>query len=176
MRIRAETPADETAISRVIARAFAGESHSSHTEQFIVTALRNSGALAISLVATREAEVVGHIAFSPVTISDGASGWYGLGPLAVEPVLHGQGIGSALIHAGLAQLRGAGAAGCVVLGDPGYYGRFDFRQAEGVVYPGPPPEYFMALAFEGHPMPRGTVAYHAAFASESGSEGAATQQ
>jgi putative acetyltransferase len=176
MRVRAEIPADEAAIADVIARAFSVASHSSHTEQFIVAALRNSGALAISLVAVREAELVGHIAFSAVTVSDGARRWYGLGPIAVDPALHGRGIGSALVHAGLAQLRAASAAGCVVVGDPAYYGRFGFCRVEGLVYSGLPPEYFMALAFEGHSMPRGAVAYDAAFASESDSDGAAPQQ
>ena len=155
MRVRAEIPADEAAIADVIARAFSVAPHSSHTEQFIVAALRNSGALAISLVAVREAELVGHIAFSAVTISNGARGWYGLGPVAVDPPLQGRGIGSALMRAGLAQLRAASAAGCVVVGDPTYYRRFGFREVEGLVYPGLPPEYFMALAFESQPMPRG---------------------
>jgi putative acetyltransferase len=62
-------------------------------------------------------------------------------------------------------LRAFGANGCVVLGDPRYYGRFGFQQVSGLVYPGPPPEDFMALWFAGEP-PRGEVAYHAAFASE----------
>lgn len=128
-------------------------------------ALRAAGALAVSLVAEQDQEVVGHVACSPVTISDGARHWYGLGPLAVDPAHQSRGIGAALVRAGLAQLRIVSAAGCVVLGDPAYYGRFGFKAVPGLVYPGPPPEYFMALVFAG-PVPQGEVSYHAAFASE----------
>lgn len=164
MGVRPETAADEAAIVAVIERAFVAERLSSHTEQFIVRALREAGALAVSLVAERERRVVGHVAFSAVTISTGAQDWYGLGPLAVEPALHHHGIGSVLVRAGLAQLRAIGAAGCVVLGDPAYYSRFGFCAASGLVYPGPPPEYFMAQAFAGE-VPQGEIVYHAAFAS-----------
>lgn len=165
LRIRPETPADADAISGLIARAFAAEQFTSHTEQFIVRALRDAGALAVSLVAEHERTIVGHVAFSPVTITSGDAHWYGLGPLAVAPAFQKQGIGSALVLAGIGQLRSMSAAGCVVLGDPAYYGRFGFRTTAGLVYPGPPPEYFMALRFAG-PVPRGEVAYHAAFGSE----------
>lgn len=112
MHIRAEVSTDAAAVAGVIARAFACEPFSSHTEQFIVRALREAGALTVSLVAAREQEVVGHVAFSPVIISNDAQRWYGLGPLAVEPALHRQGIGSVLVNAGLARLRAVGAAGC----------------------------------------------------------------
>lgn len=50
------------------------------------------------------------------------------------------------------------------LGEPAYYGRWGFVAHEGLSYPGVPPEYFMALAFGGE-VPRGEVAYHAAFAA-----------
>lgn len=165
MLLRHEAPTDCAAISGVIERAFAGHPHSSRTEQLIVDALRSSGALSLSLVAERDGLILGHIAFSPVTIGDGALHWYGLGPLAVEPTAQGRGIGSALVRAGLAQLRVAGAAGCVVLGDAAYYTRFGFRAKPGLVYPGPPPENFMALAFAGA-LPGGEVSYHAAFGGE----------
>lgn len=165
MLIRPETSADAAAVTSVIARAFASEPHGSHTEQCIVQALRAAGALAVSLVAEQDQEVVGHVACSPVTISDGARHWYGLGPLAVDPAHQSRGIGAALVRAGLAQLRIVSAAGCVVLGDPAYYGRFGFKAVPGLVYPGPPPEYFMAQVFAG-PVPQGEVSYHAAFASE----------
>jgi len=163
MHIRNEATSDAAGISSVIERAFSGKSFSSGTEHFIVPALHGAGALTVSLVAARAHEVVGHVAFSPVIISDGAQHWYGLGPLAVEPALHGRGIGSALVKAGLARLRAFGAAGCVVLGEPAYYGRFGFRSVSGLLYPGPPPEYFMAQSFSGA-LPRGEVAFHAAFA------------
>ncbi len=76
--IRNETPNDAAAIEAVTAAAFLEAPHTSHTEQFIVAALRAAGALSVSLVAEAEGAVVGHVAVSPVTISDGAIGWYGL--------------------------------------------------------------------------------------------------
>ncbi len=162
VRIRPERPADAAAIAGLIERAFAGVPHSSHTEHAIVRELRRAGALAVSLVAEREGALVGHIAFSRVAVEDGTANWYGLGPLAVEPRFQRQGIGAALVRAGLSELRGLGAAGCVVLGDPSYYGRFGFGHVPLLTYPGPPPECFMAAVFAGA-VPRGTVAYHAAF-------------
>lgn len=96
--IRSETPADIEAIAAVTKAAFAMLAISDHTEQYIVEALRAAGALTVSLVAERAGRVVGHIAFSPVTISDGTPGWYGLGPVSVLPECQRQGIGAALIR------------------------------------------------------------------------------
>ena len=84
-QIRAETPEDIEAITELTAEAFATLEISDHTEQYVITALRSAGALAISLVAEVDGRVVGHIAFSPVTIADGTTGWYGLGPVSVLP-------------------------------------------------------------------------------------------
>lgn len=85
MIIRNETSADIEEISKVTIAAFRDLAISNHTEQFIINALREADALTISLVAEIDGEVVGHIAFSPVTISDGAAGWYGLGPVSILP-------------------------------------------------------------------------------------------
>lgn len=118
--IRPETGADHDAIEALTVAAFLNAPHTDHNEQRIVRALRLAGALTLSLVAEQEGRVVGHLCFSPVTISDGSPHWYGLGPISVSPALHGRGLGSRLMDAGLAQLKGMGAAGCVVLGDPGF--------------------------------------------------------
>lgn len=134
------------------------------TEQFIVSELRDSGELAISLVAERDGRVVGHVAVSPVTVSDGARGWYGLGPVSVAPDHQGQGIGTRLIECALRDLRALGAAGCVVLGNPRYYARFGFQAESSLVLPGVAPENFQAIAFAGSP-PTGVVAYHDSFSA-----------
>jgi putative acetyltransferase len=160
--IRPERAGDETAIARVIDEAFAHAEHSDGTEAQIVGKLRASGFLPLSLVAERDGGVVGHVAFSPVEVSDGSAGWFGLGPVAVAPDRQRTGIGAALIEQGLDQLRRMGAAGCVVLGEPGYYGRFGFRHEPALIYPGPPPEYFQSLVLNGEPA-RGTVRYSSAF-------------
>ena len=104
MIIRNETAADYDAIREVTLAAFETLEVSDQTEPFIIQALRAAGALTLSLVAEIDGRVVGHIAFSPVTISDGASGWYGLGPVSVLPELHKQGIGTSLINTGLTKM------------------------------------------------------------------------
>ena len=162
LRIRDETTLDVPAITALTEAAFLNAPHTDHTEHFIVNALRRAGQLTLSLVAERDSVVVGHVALSPVTISDGTPGWYGLGPISVLPALQGQGIGSALMHAALDGLRARGAAGCLLVGDPAYYTRFGFKPVSGLLYPGIPPEYFMALAF-GTSLPQGSVVFHAAF-------------
>lgn len=160
--LRKEQGGDIDAIARLTEAAFLSEEHSSHTEQFIVNALRRAGQLTISIVALEGETIVGHVAVSPVAISSGAGGWYGLGPISVSPQHQHRGIGSQLMKAALAELQGLGAAGCVVLGDPGYYGRFGFKADASLELPGIPAEYFQALSF-GAPLPRGQVSYHAAF-------------
>jgi len=166
IRIRHETPSDVEAIEALTVAAFLNAAHTSHTEQFIVNALRRAGQLSVSLVADDNGLVIGHVAISPVTISDAAVGWYGLGPISVVPGRQGQGVGSQLMEQALNNLRTLGAAGCVVLGDPGYYSRFGFKAERSVSLPDVPPEYFQALSFDGS-LPHGVVAYHEAFAVKS---------
>jgi putative acetyltransferase len=160
--VRAERHGDEAAIAEVTRRAFEHHPHSDQTEHLIVERLRKQGALEISLVAELDEQIVGHIAFSPIGMSGGASGWFGLGPVSVEPEHQGQGIGRALIEAGLSQLRQQRAAGCVVMGDPGFYQKFGFLHQIQLKLPDCAPQYFLALGLQG-PVPSGIVAYHAAF-------------
>ena len=160
--IRPERAGDEAAIHGVVAAAFDGHPHSDGSEPGIVDALRADGDLAISLVAEEGGAIVGHVAFSPVSVSDGCQGWFGLGPAAVDPARQGEGIGTALIERGLDLLRDRGAAGCVVLGDPAYYARFGFAHDPALTYPGPPPEYFQRLVI-GNSGAQGVVAYARAF-------------
>lgn len=166
-----ERPGDEAAITEVTRAAFAAHPHSSHTEEFIVAALRKAGSLSISLVAEsrdddvgQRPRILGHIAFSPVTISYGSYDWYGLGPVSVAPPFQRRGIGRDLIEHGLARLRARGAEGCVVLGEPEYYGRFGFRYDPQLTLADVPPEYFLTLRF-GALHAQGAVTYHPAFAA-----------
>jgi len=162
MKIRNEQVEDIDTITRLTTAAFEHAEHSSHTEQFIVNALRRSKQLTVSLVAVENDQVIGHVAISPVRISSGATGWFGLGPISVWPDRQAQGIGSALMKAALAELKRLGGIGCVVLGEPGYYGRFGFKAHPGLELPGVPQEYFQAQAFVGE-LPTGSVQYHEAF-------------
>ncbi|OHV71846.1 GNAT family N-acetyltransferase [Ensifer sp. LCM 4579] len=162
MIVRPERDDDRGAIGALTAAAFAGHPHSDQTEPLIIERLRAGGALSLSLVAEEEGEVIGHVAFSPVTITPAAAGWYGLGPVAVRPDRQRRGVGSALIRRGLDMLRGSGAAGCVLVGEPAYYQKFGFRNEPALVFPGCAPQYFMALALS-EVMVSGTVAFHPAF-------------
>ncbi len=163
--IRDETDADVVAIADVTVAAFKTLEVSNQTEQFIITALRAANALALSLVAEVEGRVVGHIAFSPVAISDGTRDWYGLGPVSVLPEYQRQGIGKALIREGLSRLRELNAQGCCLVGHPDYYRRFGFKNVPGLVCEGVPQEVFFALSFDGH-FPQGAVTFHDAFKAE----------
>jgi len=160
--LRNETPADIGAITAVTVAAFETLAISQHTEQLVVAALRAAGALTLSLVAEAGGRVIGHIGFSPVVLSDGTTDWYGLGPVSVLPPFQRQGVGRALIHEGLARLKALGAQGCCLVGHPGYYPQFGFRNAPELALEGVPPEVFFALSFDGK-LPRGTVKFHDAF-------------
>lgn len=160
--IRDETTADAAVITEVTAAAFETLEISSHTEQFIIEALRSAGALTVSLVAEVAGRVVGHIAFSPVTILDGTKNWYGLGPVSVLPEYQRRGIGKALIQEGLSRLKKKGAKGCCLVGHPQYYRKFGFQNVSGLNHEGVPQEVFVALSFDGH-FPQGEVAFHGAF-------------
>ncbi len=168
--IRDEAAADAEQIGAVTAAAFENMEISDHTEQFVVEALRAANALTVSLVAELDGRIVGHIAFSPVTMSDGTPDWYGLGPVSVLPACQGQGIGKALIEAGLARLKTINARGCCLVGHPEYYPRFGFHNTAGLSHAGVPPEVFFVLAFDGQ-VPRGSVEFHPAFLASGPSVG-----
>lgn len=162
MIVRPEQPADIDSIRSLTETAFRTAPHADGTEHIIIDRLRAAGALTLSLVAEIDGVIVGHVAFSPVTISDGSAGWYGLGPISVDPAQQGKGIGGRLVREGLQQLKALGAIGCVLLGDPAYYGRFGFEADSKLTLDGVPPEYFMRVAFS--PVyGGGTVSYHPGF-------------
>lgn len=164
MIIRDETAADVDAIGTVTAAAFADMPYSDGSEPVIIERLRAAGALTLSLVAEEQNEVIGHVAFSPVTIAGQGGAWYGLGPLSVLPARQGEGIGSALVRAGLARLQTLDARGCVLAGDPAYYGRFGFCVDPAFTAAAIPQEYFMYRTFS--PVyGGGAVTYHPAFFS-----------
>lgn len=166
MKIRDERPEDAVAIAMTTTSAFRHVAHAAGNEARIVAALRCSGALAVSLVAMQDGDVAGHIAFSPVRISEvgGAQSdrWYALGPVSVRPDCQRQGIGAALVREGLSKLELLGAQGCVLLGEPAYYGRFGFISSHGLTYLGFVTPHLQCLAF-GAEFPRGSVVFDPAF-------------
>lgn len=160
--IRPERPSDIQAISKVIELAFLNAPHTNHSEHILVDALRTAGALTLSLVAVSHGAVVGHVAISPVSITGDIFGWYGLGPLSVRPDAQRKGVGSTLVQEALSELKVRGAAGCVVLGEPSYYGKLGFRPEPGLILHGIEPKLFQAITFGGR-APFGIVSYHRAF-------------
>ena len=158
---RHERLEDYAAIRAVTVVAFESSAYGHHNEADIVEALRADGALAVSLVAEADGEIVGHVAFSPVRIATSEGGWFGLAPLSVAPAWQGRGVGQALVREGLRQIEALGAAGCVVLGDPAYYGLFGFQNDPALRY-GEASPYLQRLVLRGRP-PSGEVRYHSVF-------------
>jgi putative acetyltransferase len=165
--VRFEQAGDEPAIRETNELAFGGP-----LEARLVDALRGSADY-LSLVATIEDRVVGHILFTPVAIEPPADRRIaGLAPMAVRPEHQRSGIGGQLIRAGLEACRRAGYSAVVVLGHPDYYPRFGFVPAHtfGLTCEFPsPPEAFMALELERDALSglRGMVRYLPEFADAS---------
>jgi len=125
--IRPEKPEDIESIRNINEQAFRQENESK-----LVDKLRNRGVLTISLVAVRDSEVVGHIAFSPVVVESGTSSFtaIALAPMAVLPAHQRKGIGSQLVRAGLEECRRLGHEIVFLVGHPDYYPRFGFVPAK----------------------------------------------
>ncbi len=121
MIIQPEAPTDRAAIRTVVEAAFptAGEAE-------LVDQLRKDGDAVISLIARDSDGIVGHVLFSRLRAGIRA---LGLAPVSVLPARQGEGIGSRLIHHGLAEAATAGWQSILVLGDPAYYRRFGFDPA-----------------------------------------------
>jgi putative acetyltransferase len=127
-----------------------------------IKALRADGDMTISLVAEDDGEVIGHVAFSPVTIDDTHNGWFGLGPIAVKPERQRRGIGKALILRGLELLREQGANGCALIGNPDIYSRVGFDSDGRLTYRDLEPELVQRIVFRG-PAPVGVLKFAPAF-------------
>jgi predicted N-acetyltransferase YhbS len=163
MKIRHENEDDHEAISETTIVAYKDYPYSQQTEHLIIDELRKASALTVSLVAVINEQVIGHIAISPVTISDGTSDWYGLGPLSVLPEFQGQDVGSKLIKTGLSVIKNDfGGRGCVLLGSPCFYFMFGFVNYPQLIHEGIPQEMFLALPFTEN-VPNGIVKFHPAF-------------
>ena len=144
VEVREERSHDRTGVRDVNNRAFGQEQ-----EANIVDALRANGAVLLSLVATMNDRVVGHVMFSPITVGDvtGAA----LGPMAVLPEHQRQGIGGGLIETGTERLKQLGYPFIIVLGHAEYYPRFGFKPASrfGVTCEWEvPDEVFMLLVLD----------------------------
>ena len=148
MKVRKEYPADIAAIRELLVEAFL-----SRAEAELVDDLRASGRLSISLVAVDDGAVIGHVAFSPVTV-DGVTLGLGLAPIAVRAERRRQGVAERLVREGLGLCRNAHVGLVVVLGDPRYYARFGFEAARRHELRG---EYEAGDAFQAVELVNGTI-------------------
>jgi len=123
VEIREERPDDVAAIREVNRSAFGQDQESN-----IVDALRTNGAALLSLVATVNDQVVGHIMYSPLTVGENLKG-VALGPMAVVPEYQRQGIGTKLIETGNRKIKDGCHPFIIVVGHAEYYPRFGFRPA-----------------------------------------------
>jgi putative acetyltransferase len=123
IEIREEGPDDVAAVRALNRRAFGQD-----LEGDIVDALRSNGASVLSLVATRNGQVVGHILYSPVSVGGDVTG-AALGPMSVLPEHQRQGIGSQLVETGNRRLKEAGCPFILLVGHPDFYPRFGFTPA-----------------------------------------------
>ncbi len=162
--IRSERPEDDEAIHALTATAFAPMWFSSGTEQAIVRELRKAGDLTLSLVAEHQGRIVGHVAFSPVTINGAHNGWFALGPISVEPAMQRRGIGKAMIEEGLAKLQALGASGCALIGNPDIYERVSFERDGLLTHEDLEPRFVQRIVFRGSP-PRGELQFARAFST-----------
>jgi putative acetyltransferase len=171
MLIRDERAADASRITQIQYAAFTNHPHhppgAEPVEQRIVVDLRASGALTLSLLAEVDrqtmGQAVGHVALSPAIVGREPTGWFLLGPIGVLPRFQGKGTGSALVHEALRRMRALGAKGVVLVGDPGFYARFGFEAVQGLIYPGVPDQFVLAVRL-GDTAPQGEIIAHRAFA------------
>jgi putative acetyltransferase len=160
--VRDQTESDFAALHDLVIAAFKTMPYACGREQFIMDALWRTDAATVALVAEDADAIVGQVAFSKVKIGGADVGWHACGPLSVLPKRHKQGVGSALMRAGLERLRALGGKGCVLVGDPAYYRRFGFENTDAMRSPGVRPEVFTALLIAGE-MPKGDVEFDKAF-------------
>ncbi len=145
--IRQARPADYDSIYAFVRTAFETAKVSDGAEQDFVLGLRKGGLVPeLELLAEEDGVLIGHIMLTKAFVrKEGASfGTLLLAPLSVALARRNHGVGAALVRESLGRARSLGHASAVLVGDPAYYGRFGFRAAAPVVYPGVPGEYTLA--------------------------------
>ncbi len=162
MNIRLERTGDETPIEQLTRVAFETQPHSDGSEPAIIERLRAAGDLHLSLVVELNERIVGHVASSPITIDGRHEGWFGLGPVSVDPAVQRQGIGKSLMLEGLRLLREGGATGVALLGDPAIYSRVGFKSNGDLRYGEFDPRLVQHITFKGD-APQGEVQYAPGF-------------
>jgi putative acetyltransferase len=158
-KIRQEIEGDEAAITQVVSRAFEGKSYADESDAKLVDALRDAGALILSLVATHKGQIIGQVALSPATIGEGR--YLCVGPLSVLPDHQRKGVGTALMGHALGVAQVYGRDGVVLQGDLKYYARFGFETFPSVAFAGEGAQFIQVLPWGG--TPSGEVKFHPVF-------------
>ena len=165
--VRLEQSSDAAAIDHVLRSAFPTDQ-----EARLVDLLRKHQRLRLSLIAEIDGVIVGHIAFSQVTIAESVANSTGLGlaPLSIVPELQRRGLGAQLVGEGLRACERRGAGFVVVLGAPEYYHRFGFRSAEsfGLDNEYGASEAFLALELKTASITPGLIRYASEFSDLTG--------
>jgi len=162
--VRIECEGDQDGIRAVNVAAFG-----TSAEAALVDALREQARPVVSLVAEEASGIVGHIMFSPVSLAGHPDRRImGLAPMAIAPAHQRQGIGSALVRAGLERCRYFGFGAVIVLGHPSYYPRFGFQPAArfgiSCEYSAPEDAFMLIELVPGHMRGAvGAVRFHPAF-------------
>ncbi|MDF2192800.1 N-acetyltransferase [Paraflavitalea sp. CAU 1676] len=168
--IRQEEPADIPAVYAMNSEAFGQDK-----EAKLVDALRKNDAVfvpGLSLVATADGAIVGHILFTKIKIVDQGGHEFeslALAPMAVSKAFQKHGIGRQLIGQGLIVAKELGFTSVIVLGHEYYYPRFGFLpSSKWHIYPPfqVPANVYMAIELVegGLQHVTGTVQYPAEFA------------
>lgn len=172
IKIIRETLENYKEVEAVIESAFKNAEHTDHKEQFLVERLRKSDEFVpeLSLIATDNDKIIGHIMFTKVIIKDinSTSESLALAPLAVIPEYQSKGIGGRIIKEGLEIAKNLGYKSVIVLGHDKYYPKFGFERASIYDIKAPfevPDTSFMALELEENSLKSvsGVVEYSKAF-------------
>ena len=158
MEIRPETAADVPAVQALTEAAFAPMSFSDGKEVEALAGLRCDGDLQLSLVAEEGGEIIGHVAFSPVSLDGAVCNWIALGPIAVKRARQRQGVGSALVAAGAAAFKAQKALGLVLIGNPKVYRSMGFVSDGAMHYRDVPADIVQFLPFSDE-RPSGLLAF-----------------
>lgn len=162
LKIRPEHPNDTAEIRALITDAFRPAPYYEGAEADIVKLLNESGDMTLSLVAEKDGEILGHVAFSPVQINGEPTEWIGLGPISVPPAHRNKGVAAALVEEGVKRIKELQAHGCVTVGSAKYFKEFGFTNLAGIHLTGAPTKNFLGIAFTDD-IPSGEVLFNKAF-------------
>jgi predicted N-acetyltransferase YhbS len=166
--IRTEQPSDYQAVEPLIRRAFVESGLSDGSEAELVAQLRQDPKFIpeLSIIATHEDLIIGHVLLTPMKIGSNAKDFLALAPVSVLPEFQKRGVGKALIEEGHKRAKQLGFSGVVVVGHGPYYASLGYSTdlAKDMVFPFEvPSDSTLYLGLNGKPAPMGEITYLPAF-------------